>query len=178
MTATVRRQMGWDGFTCSAIFWALVSAGCDPTRHPLRRARRSDRAACRRNHSAGVPIIRSEDTRTSTWVFAEHLRPRHGLLCGRRPEDDLRKAPNAQRIYAGLVRTVRDHSAEQHSVESRGSDRAGDHHPIALRRLKLAPYPHRADDGAIQCGRAIWFLRLLGYNWSGAVIVEGRPPGG
>src|SRR5260370_42588798 len=49
-------------------------------------------------------MIRSADTRTSTWVFAEHLRPRHGLLNGRRPEDDLRKAPNAQRIYAGPVR--------------------------------------------------------------------------
>jgi copper/silver efflux system protein len=24
-------------------------------------------------------MIRSEDTRTSTWVFVEHLRPRHGL---------------------------------------------------------------------------------------------------
>src|SRR5258708_18343380 len=90
MTATLRRRTGWNGLHLFRDFWALVPVGCEPTRHPLRRARRSDRAAYRRNHSAGPPMIRSEDPRTSTWVFVEHLRPRHGLLYGRRPEDDLR----------------------------------------------------------------------------------------
>lgn len=53
MTATVRCRTGWDRLH---FLWALVSARCDPTRNPLRRARRSDRAACRRNHSAGPPL--------------------------------------------------------------------------------------------------------------------------
>jgi hypothetical protein len=153
MTATVRRRTGWNGFTCSAIFGRLSPSAVNQP------GIRCDERAGPIGQLADVtiqpaPMIRSEDTRTSTWVFVEHLRPRHRLLYGRRPEDDLRKAPNAQRIYAGLVRTARDHSAEQHSVENRGSDRTGHHHPIALRRFEeLAPYPHRAADGAIQCGR-------------------------
>jgi hypothetical protein len=119
MNATVRSRTGWDGLSSfgrlSPPTVTQPGIRCDGRAGPTGRP----------NHSAWPPMIRSEDTRTSTWVFVEHLQPRHGLLNGRRPEDDLRKAPNAQRIYAGPVRTVRDHSAEQHSVESRGSDRAG-----------------------------------------------------
>ena len=119
MNATVRRRTGWDGLSS---FGRLSPPTV--TQPGIRCSGRAGPAG-RPNHSVWPPMIRSEDTRTSTWLFVEHLQPRHGLLNGRCPEDDLRKARNAQRIYAGPVRTVRDHSAEQPLGGSRGSDRAG-----------------------------------------------------
>src|SRR5258708_8692298 len=104
-------------------------------------------------------IIRSEDTRTSTWVFVEHLRPRRGL-----------PLVDAQKMISEKLPMPNEYTlawSGQHEIIQQNSTRwkvAGlialvtiilcDHHPIALRRFEeLAPYPHRAADGAIQCGR-------------------------
>src|SRR5258708_40315821 len=119
MTATVQRRTRWDGFTS---FGRLRL--CPPA---------VSRPGIRCDGGAG-PMGQLADV---TIQPGPHDHPQRGhenidlgvrgtspaatwAPIGRRPEDDLRKAPNAQRIYAGLVRTVRDHSAEQHSVESRG----------------------------------------------------------
>ncbi len=120
----------------------------------------------------GPPMIRSEDTRTSTWVYVD--------MSGR----DLGSyIADAQRLIAQQLPLPEGYTltwSGQYEIIQQNSTRWRIAGVIALIVIVLLLYAASRSwlrtlivllTVPFSVAGAIWFLWLLGYNWSGAVIV-------
>lgn len=120
----------------------------------------------------GPPMIRSEDTRTATWVFVD--------LSGR----DLGSyMADAQRMIATQLPLPNGYTlawSGQYEIVQQNSTRWRVAGLIALVTIILLLYAASRSwlrtlivvlTVPFSVAGALWFLWLLGYNWSGAVIV-------
>jgi copper/silver efflux system protein len=120
----------------------------------------------------GAPMIRSEDTRTSTWVFVD--------MSGR----DLGSyMADAQKLISERLQLPNGYTltwSGQYEIIQQNSTRWKVLGPIALIIIVLLLYVASRSwlrtlivllTVPFSVAGAMWFLWLLGYNWSGAVIV-------
>ncbi len=124
------------------------------------------------NIHAGPPMIRSEDTRTSSWVFVD--------MAGR----DLGSyMVDAQKMLAERLQLPNGYTltwSGQYEIIQQNSTRWKVAGLIALVLIVLLLYAASRSwlrtlivllTVPFSVAGAVWFLWLLGYNWSGAVIV-------
>ena len=117
-------------------------------------------------------VVRTEDAVPTAWVYVDVAGRDIGSYVAEAQGEWWNASGAPAGLHARVERPVRVHAARHGEHEARGARDAGDHLPAALLQLpERGRDPDRDAFAPFALVGGVWFIWLLGYNWSVAVAI-------